>query len=578
MERYGRTTLTGCIQQCSVLKPFKVQTVVSFTVIFYCTTCLNQEENKLRMDPTKMQEIKNYKTTSTYPPGASKQEKLVIRRRASKFEVSGGDLYYVSFGKDGRKISSKVVSTTEEANEIFVDFHASATGAHCGIRKTCHAISQRYYWPNMNMDICKWVSHCPECQTKPIEIKATTDYCPILVPQADIEKFAGNEIISECISFRDSVLDVVRENLNKSAQKIKNRVTAQKRDPEIKIGDRVMRKNIRSSQRIGGKLDPSFFGPFVVENISGKLIDLRDNSGNLFPKINSDHIQIFKEVTEHIPTQILKCAVTKLKGPVPDEIPVFLPMLVLPNPTDPSDLKELCIDKESVSTLDDFKTLSKSTEDLNQQISAKTNVAADTLQLSDINTAWSETQLTMPVSHKNTCTVQQQQKCSCVINELPGQVSEMNAHCNSAPCKKTTTTADLGSLENPSVSINCVEYKEPYHCIDDVWNNVTGHVLVSKIGHYNIFDSDLVCLQPGKQLESQVINAHLFGQVRTHNKESSDEVFYIDSYAMTLIWHGKPPLMKKVDPLQYKLLLGVVNDAHHWTLVGFYEKKKRASL
>ena len=40
---------------------------------------------------------------------------------------------------------AKVVLTPEEANNIFVEFHDSAIGAHCGIDKTLDAILQRYY-------------------------------------------------------------------------------------------------------------------------------------------------------------------------------------------------------------------------------------------------------------------------------------------------------------------------------------------------------------------------------------------------------------------------------------------------
>uniref|UniRef100_A0A3Q3FUA3 Integrase catalytic domain-containing protein n=1 Tax=Labrus bergylta TaxID=56723 RepID=A0A3Q3FUA3_9LABR len=53
---------------------------------------------------------------------------------------------------------AKVVRTPQEANDIFVEFHGSAIGAHCGIDKTMHAIIQRYYWPGMRADIMKWVS------------------------------------------------------------------------------------------------------------------------------------------------------------------------------------------------------------------------------------------------------------------------------------------------------------------------------------------------------------------------------------------------------------------------------------
>lgn len=46
----------------------------------------------------------------------------------------------------------------EEANQIFLEFYASPYGAHCGTEKTKLAISARFYWPGMGVDIVKLVN------------------------------------------------------------------------------------------------------------------------------------------------------------------------------------------------------------------------------------------------------------------------------------------------------------------------------------------------------------------------------------------------------------------------------------
>jgi len=51
----------------------------------------------------------------------------------------------------------KVVKGAEEANTIFMEFHASSMGAHTGQNKTRDAVSKRFYWPGMSQDIDKWV-------------------------------------------------------------------------------------------------------------------------------------------------------------------------------------------------------------------------------------------------------------------------------------------------------------------------------------------------------------------------------------------------------------------------------------
>ncbi len=50
------------------------------------------------------------------------------------------------------------MSSAEEANAIFEEFHCSQVGGHCGVEKTHSAIISRYYWPGMEKDIRKWVS------------------------------------------------------------------------------------------------------------------------------------------------------------------------------------------------------------------------------------------------------------------------------------------------------------------------------------------------------------------------------------------------------------------------------------
>ncbi len=46
----------------------------------------------------------------------------------------------------------------KSAQYIFEELHSSPIGAHCGIQKTLDAISKRFYWPGMSVDIKKWAS------------------------------------------------------------------------------------------------------------------------------------------------------------------------------------------------------------------------------------------------------------------------------------------------------------------------------------------------------------------------------------------------------------------------------------
>ncbi|KAK7929026.1 hypothetical protein WMY93_005421 [Mugilogobius chulae] len=64
-----------------------------------------------------------------------------------------GDFYYICRRRKEKVHLAKVVLTSEEADDIFVEFHAGAIGGHCGWGKTHRAIIDRYYWPGMQQDI-----------------------------------------------------------------------------------------------------------------------------------------------------------------------------------------------------------------------------------------------------------------------------------------------------------------------------------------------------------------------------------------------------------------------------------------
>uniref|UniRef100_A0A3B3UZS3 Si:dkey-146m20.13 n=1 Tax=Poecilia latipinna TaxID=48699 RepID=A0A3B3UZS3_9TELE len=48
----------------------------------------------------------------------------------------------------------------------------------------------------------------------------------------------------------------------------------------------------------------------------------------------------------------------------------------------------------------------------------------------------------------------------------------------------------------------------------------------------------------------------------------------IDSFEMTRIWL-KQSYKLKIDPEKFKIILGIVNESHHWTLVVMYPLEKR---
>ena len=64
-------------------------------------------------------------------------------------------MYCVSC-KNDMEVRKKFVVGEEECNQIFHGFHDSAHGGHCGTQKTKYAVTARFYWPGMGVDLDKW--------------------------------------------------------------------------------------------------------------------------------------------------------------------------------------------------------------------------------------------------------------------------------------------------------------------------------------------------------------------------------------------------------------------------------------
>ncbi|RXN06801.1 gag-pol fusion [Labeo rohita] len=131
------------------------------------------------MDEAEFKVLAEFKRFGKLPNGLTRHEKFIFLRRAKSFAIENDILYYVR--KDGTL--AKVLSTKECAQEIFEQFHSRPIGAHCGIQKTLDAISKRFYWPGMSVNIKHWVTHCAQCQKNPCSLKNLNEYTPIEVAQ-----------------------------------------------------------------------------------------------------------------------------------------------------------------------------------------------------------------------------------------------------------------------------------------------------------------------------------------------------------------------------------------------------------
>ncbi|XP_067308000.1 uncharacterized protein [Pseudorasbora parva] len=90
--------------------------------------------------------------------------------------------------------------------------------------------------------------------------------------------------------------------------------------------------------------------------------------------------------------------------------------------------------------------------------------------------------------------------------------------------------------------------------IKSAWAGNNSYVLLSRVGPYKLFYKDFQ-IGPGKELESEVINAYLSLKVRDHNLTSPGKAFHMDTFAMTDMWKKKYRRLKAVYPSKKKSIL-----------------------
>ncbi|KAG5278531.1 hypothetical protein AALO_G00099990 [Alosa alosa] len=108
------------------------------------------------------------------------------------------------------------------------------------------------------------------------------------------------QTVSSAIALKKKMDNIVKANVKKKQDK-RHKVL----NPSILlVGQKVLRKNIRTQQRKGGKLERTWLGPFTITSIVNKSADLVNEVGKVFPKINTDHLKPFIEPQPRIPHRI----------------------------------------------------------------------------------------------------------------------------------------------------------------------------------------------------------------------------------------------------------------------------------
>nr|XP_049591118.1 uncharacterized protein LOC125978107 [Syngnathus scovelli] len=396
---------------------------------------------------------------------------------------------------------------------------------------------------------------------------------PIQVPEhyevdGTVEDVVGMEVMAQNHNEQDQLFEQVREHIRKAQEKTRHPKTISGTTPTVHIGDLVLRQNIRSQQRKGGKLNPNFLGPYKIVAIEGKTADLQDENGALVPKINIDHLKPCKENKQRVPHRYEnKKGASSSPSPPASALPATAPPAAAPPTTASSPTAPPAAAPPSTApsaTAPPASALPATAPPATAPSATAPPAAAPP------TTAPSPTAppAAAPPSTAPTATAP-------LASAPPVTTPSATAPSATAPPATAPFSPALNTATPPRLSLTFRQTRENVDkYVQDAWKGKHVHVLLSKIGAYKLFFWDIMNVGPKSELESEVINAHLLLLV---NQISVEKVSYTDSFAMTNLWNGKSHRLK-INPVEYKLIVGIVNEHNHWKLAAIMPGEKRSLL
>ncbi|CAL8250633.1 unnamed protein product [Boreogadus saida] len=154
---------------------------------------------------------------------------------------------------------------------------------------------------------------------------------------------------------------------------------------------------------------------------------------------------------------------------------------------------------------------------------------------------------------------------------IPAKMKKVGTSPLASPSPPPPPTPPTPSSPDPPLGTLPGE-RQPSQILQRIWTGKQGEVIWSKIGPYKMFTADLQSLAPGKELESEIVNVYISSVLTM----STQKCHIIDTFQMTAIWDGTLRGMRKLDVMEWDVLIGAVCKDGHWTLVAMYPKEGRA--
>ncbi|GJU29316.1 peroxidase 64 [Tanacetum coccineum] len=161
-------------------------------------------------------------------------------------------------------------------HKLLHEDHATPVGGHGGFLKTLKRLSAQYFWPKMKQDVRTFVQQCLTCQQQKYETLSpgTTPFSvvygrdpPPLPPYVAGE--TKNADLEHQLIERDDMLKLLRGNLVKAQDRMRNQANTKRRELSFQEGDYVFVKiqpyrQKTLAKRRYEKLSPRFYGPYRI--------------------------------------------------------------------------------------------------------------------------------------------------------------------------------------------------------------------------------------------------------------------------------------------------------------------------
>ncbi|XP_032435748.1 uncharacterized protein LOC116730540 [Xiphophorus hellerii] len=385
-----------------------------------------------------------------------------------------------------------------------------------------------------------------------------------------VEQVMEEETVTECIKHLDAIKEVIEANVTRSTTMTKKRLRSASRNVSFSVGELVLRQNVRSQQRKGGKLEPNFLGPFKISALQGKSADLISENGALFKNISIDHLKHFKPENPRIPHKM-----TTQKTENPTSAPPAPPTTSPPAP--PTTSPPAPPTTSPPASPPAPPTTSPPASPPAPLITSPPAPPTTSPPAPPTTSPPAPPTTSPPASPPAPPTTSPPASPPAPPTTSP-PASPPAPLITSPPVPPTTSPP--ASPPVPPTTFATVLPTTMSDTISTVLNKVWGgthkdtYVLLSKIGPYKLFSSDFARICPGQELESEVINAYLHLMVNNYNRNHQEKARIIDSFEMSRIWLKKSSRLK-IDPEKFKIIVGIVNESHHWMLVVIYPLEKR---